>query len=206
MRNLFLYIGILSLLFACQSNEDEPADIKDVYILKEVNYYLSEGDSVTTQQRIVGTGHLVNETDNSLKWDIYPFQEAMNYVVFDIDKLPDEEDFILKGDFLVSAPIQVSEEFIVRGREEWCFDLQSHKQERLYLQDENQQSNEIIVPGKSEMRFKASATYEVITTSFRALYIGEQTGKEVLIEGKYVGEIITSTGLEVVETPLTSKE
>jgi len=181
----FIYLAVALLFAACDSSTQEEKEeelrLDDIYHLEKVEFYLSgdDGLSVTERDGIRRTTH--NETSTEV---IVGFKDEDTFT--SVFRFEDDQPYTLVIDTLqkIRVPGLLENNVLYMGQDEvWPF-RNIEPEERLTGSFSEHTWN---VPAMCQTVVDHTVRTSIITASFDACFIGENTHSEVIIQGKWEG-------------------
>lgn len=182
----FIYLAAALLFAACDSTTQEEREeqlrLADIYHLEKVEFYLSEDDdglSVTERDGIRRTSY--NETSTEV---IVGFKDESTFT--SVFRFEEDQPYTLVIDTAqkIRVPVLLKNNVLYMGQDEvWPF-RNIEPEERLTGSFREYTWN---IPAMCRTVADHTVRTSIITASFDACFIGENTHSEVIIQGKWEG-------------------
>ncbi len=200
---LFLLVLFSFSFWACQSEMEFPEEFSDIYTLQSISFSLDpDSEGVTRETKMVGKAEVVNMGP-----------ETVPYTVSLLDtSLPESSLFRIAEDvphryidfesLYTEVPIDIIENEIVFSFFRKAFRFNEEIASALTAGDILEATT--WVPAYSSAVIESHAVYHHLTTSFTATFIGEITGEELQITGRWSGSFVADITYTLHTTSLIS--
>ena len=187
---LFCAIGVLS---SCSDDEDV-----FYYSFKNIEYSVGQGDAITTSEtdwEVLQT--IVNgseDTDVEVEaGDIY--QDHHEYYCFKCETLENFNPTV--GHVHVPLPQDiVANNQLVFGEEEGEYSMDEVEVPRFY------EERDYIIPARTKLTLERKVEFKEMVVSFKASFKRHPSGKDLVVEGKFVRFVPTSISIVEKYQPL----
>lgn len=185
MNKLLTIIFCTFIFVSCNKESGSVQEPEDVYTLKNISYFLKDGDSMKVDTTYIESKGVINKTSTDVKYamNIPVLHETSQFINYNALTLTLKNSDSLK----IHVPVLIDNGKIVVGQSKWKYN--ENGREDLPYSTPDAKENITVLAGTSFTVY----TYAVkrnICTSYIATYEEQSTGKTLKIEGKWKGELI----------------
>ena len=200
-RIYYILLCIPLILSGCSKDEDDPGiePEEDTYLFTSHRFYLDEEDgiekSVINKDRMTISNYTSTEArGTSTAWDL----------VTDLSRFYDDSwtplELHIADGHTIPLPEDIFDGQIITGSRKGLFMLNGSE---LFPHEESL-SDEVAVAPYTRVIITDHYDRTVILLSYTAVFVGEQTGEELTITGKWEGTFYEWKGMSLEQQPLTS--
>jgi len=185
MNKLLTIIFCTFIFVSCNKESGSVQEPEEVYTLKDISYFLKDGDSMRVDTTYIDSKGIINKTSTDVKYTVSTpaLHETSLFINYNTLPLTLKNSDSLK----IHVPVLIDNGRIIMGQSKWKYNENSR--ENLPYATSNAKENITVLAGTSSTVY----TYAVkrnICTSYIATYEEQSTGKTLKIEGKWKGELI----------------
>lgn len=184
--NKILTIIFCTLIFvSCNKESGSVQEPEGIYTLKDISYFLKDGDSMKVDTTYIDSKGVINKTTTDVQYTVTTptLHETSLFINYNNLSLTLKNSDSLK----INVPVSIDNGKIVVGQSKWKYNENSR--ENLPYTTSNTKES-ITVLARTSSTVYIYAVKRNICTSYIATYEEQSTGKTLKIEGKWKGELI----------------
>ena len=198
IKKLLFLLWITLFFTACSKDNDNPL-YQDIYEFSSIDYIIAEEDYVNELKYI--SPHQYKNTSHSqsirtrMKDPNETLYESSYFLLEDLPLHTFHTDNLLK----VSVPIDIVNDSVY-SEKKWSFNFNEEQEELPYTRFT--QRNQVTIKPQSECMVTDTIYYLDMQLTYTATFRGKETGNEILVSGKWMGQQVKRINRNIKVTGL----
>jgi len=189
MKKFFLLLIVPLVWAGCSKDDDTPdpeQEVDEVYIFDNIKFFIAEGDGVEEKEKEMPEFRIENRTDAGMLITHKGPQNVFDTSTFSFEGKVDLSLFENENMY-VTLPNDVSGTWVLRGGEKGLFSPGSTE---YILYTRGSYAETVTLPEWCAYVSVDTVYYRKIRVSFTATFVGQETGKEMVLSGKWEGNYV----------------